>query len=274
MVEGVHFKLDWTSPEALGARALTVNLSDIAAMGGIPTACGVNLAVRDGLDHRFFDRLYAGLRKAARETKVDIIGGNITRDEKLAITIAVLGEARHGAMRRDTARVGDAIFVTGTVGDAALGLRILQGQLAASPADRRYLIARFLTPTARIAAGQKLVRLVPQPAAIDISDGLWQDLGHILKRSGLGAEVAAESIPLSNAYRAVAGNDVRHACTGGDDYELLFCMPRASETQLRRKLGVQVTRIGTIVKGRRATLVAGGRRVTTGLAGWNQLRDG
>jgi thiamine-monophosphate kinase len=131
-----------------------------------------------------------------------------------------------------------------------------------------------LTPTARIAAGQKLVRLVPQPAAIDISDGLWQDLGHILKRSGLGAEVAAESIPLSNAYRAVAGNDVRHACTGGDDYELLFCMPRASETQLRRKLGVQVTRIGTIVKGRRATLVAGGRRVTTGLAGWNQLRDG
>lgn len=274
MVERVHFNLDWTSPDDLGGRALTVNLSDIAAMGGKPTACGVNLAVRDGLDQKFFDRLYAGLCAKAAEAAVDVVGGNITRADQLAITIALLGEARHGAMRRDTARIGDAVYVTGTVGDASLGLRILQNKRRASATNRRYLVGRFLAPTARVVAGQTLVRLRPPPAAIDISDGLWQDLGHILERSSVGAEISADAIPLSSAYRKVVGNDVQLACTGGDDYELLFCMPsRLSEASLSRKLGVQVRRIGTIVKGRRATLIVNGRRIVNGLAGWDQLRN-
>src|SRR5579871_5130334 len=131
MMEDVHFRLEWGTPEKLGAKALAVNLSDIAAMGGEPTACVINLAVRDGLEARFFDRLYAGLRATATLYNTDLVGGNVTRANRLAITIALLGEASRGVMRRDLARAGDDIFVTGTVGDSSAGLAILMGKLTA-----------------------------------------------------------------------------------------------------------------------------------------------
>src|SRR2546428_1250406 len=123
MVEGVHFKLEWGTPQTLGARALAVNLSDIAAMGGVPTACVVNLAVRPGPNIAFFEKLYTGLTEAAAAANVDIVGGNVTRASQLAITLTLLGDARDGILRRDAARPGDGIYVTGTVGDAALGWR-------------------------------------------------------------------------------------------------------------------------------------------------------
>lgn len=294
MVEDVHFKRTWTTPEALGARSLTVNLSDVAAMGGVPTFCVINLAVRPGLDYRFFERLYAGLRQAARAARVDVVGGNVTRANQLAITIALVGEVREGVTRRDAARPGDAIYVTGTLGDAAVGLRILAGAVKARGAARDFLVKRFLTPTARLAAGRGLARLSPVPAAIDVSDGLWQDLGHVIEASGVGAEIAAEAIPLSPAYRAVIGADPKLALSGGDDYELLFCArTKLDDAALSRRLGVPVTRIGRIVKRRGARLFAQGRLVfaapaararrTTApaaagaaaieLAGWDQLRE-
>jgi thiamine-monophosphate kinase len=276
MVDGVHFKLAWGTPELLGARALEVNLSDIAAMGGVATACLVNLAIRPGLDARFFDRLYAGLRKAATAAGVDIVGGNITRADQLAITIALLGELRAGVLLRSSARPGDTIYVTGTVGDAGLGWRILDGRLKASGAARKYLVDRFLRPTARLAAGQKLARMRPAPAAIDLSDGLWQDLGHILECSRVGAEIDAAAIPLSPAYRAVAGDDPESALGTGEDYELLFCArTRLPAAALSRRLGVPVHAIGRIVKGRRAVVLNGqsGRsRPAPRLKGWDQLR--
>ncbi len=274
MVEGVHFRLAWGSPEALGARALTVNLSDVAAMGGRPTACVVNLAIRPGLDARFFDRLYAGLERAAEAARVDIVGGNVTRAEALAITIALVGEARGGVTLRDAARPGDYLYVTGTLGDAALGWRILDGRIKARGAVRRYLIDRFLNPVARLAAGALLARFRPAPAAIDISDGLWQDLGHILERSGVGAEVDAASLPLSPAYRAVAGDDLALALGGGEDYELLFALrAEKSPAELGRRLGVAVSRIGRIVRGRRARLVGADGRAAPAVAGYDQLRE-
>lgn len=276
VVEGVHFKLNWGAPEALGARSLTVNLSDIAAMGGEPTACVVNLAIRPGLDQTFFDRLYRGLRKAAAAAGVDIVGGNITRAEQLAITIALLGETRGGVLLRENARPGDAIYVTGTLGDAALGWRILEGKLPARGAARKFLIDRFLNPVARLAAGRALARMRPAPAAIDLSDGLWQDLGHILERSRVGAEIDPAAIPLSPAYRAVARDDTAFALGGGEDYELLFCMrPRLSDAALSRRLGVTVRRIGRIVRGERALLLGGregARPSVPRLTGWDQLR--
>ncbi len=290
MVEGVHFKLGWGTPEALGARALTVNLSDIAAMGGVPTACVVNLAIRPGLGTRFFDRLYAGLGGAAAAAGVDVVGGNITAADALAITIALLGETGPRVLRRDAARPGDEIFVTGTVGDAALGWRILAGKLPPRGAARKFLIDRFLNPIARLAAGQRLVRMSPAPtarnprsarqkpapAAIDISDGLWQDLGHVLDRSGVGAEIEAPAIPLSPAYRAVKGDDLELALGGGEDYELLFCWPPGnSAAALTRRLGVPVHRIGKIVGGRGATLLGADAALTRAAAragGWDQLR--
>ena len=280
MVEGVHFKIEWTTPEALGARSLTVNLSDIAAMGGRPRAGVINLAIRPGLGLRFFDRLYAGLAKEAAAAKIDIVGGNITRASELAITITVMGEVPDGAMRRDTARAGDEIYVTGTAGDAAAGLRILDGEMRARGRHRAYLVNRYLSPSARLEAGRRLARMLPLPSAIDVSDGLAQDLGHVLERSGVGAEVEAAAIPRSEAYRAVVGDDLALALGGGDDYELLFCLRRGeSAAVLSRRLGVAVSRIGRIVSGRQVRLIgAGGKRqrtlgVTGGVAGWNQLRE-
>lgn len=279
IVEGVHFTLDWSTPEVLGARALSVNLSDIAAMGGVPTACVVNLAIRPGLSGRFFDRLYAGLGAAATAAGVDIVGGNVTSAAALAITITLMGDARGVVLRRDAAQSDDEIFVTGTVGDAALGWRILAGKLVVRAPSRKFLIDRFLQPHPRLTAGQRLARIIPVPAAIDISDGLWQDLGHVLERSGVGAEIEAAAIPLSPAYRAVMGDDLELALGGGEDYELLFCLGEGhSEGALTRRLGVPVRRIGRIVKGCRARLVGGGiskgKIAAPRIGGWDQLRTG
>jgi thiamine-monophosphate kinase len=278
MVENVHFRLEWITPEKLGARALTINLSDIAAMGGRPTVCVVDLAVRSGLGVRFFERMYQGLGAAAARAGVEVVGGNVTRANALAVTIALLGEVRGAALRRCAARPGDTIYVTGTVGDAAAGLRILSGRLRARGAVRKFLVDRFLQPAARVAAGLRLARIKPAPAAIDLSDGLWQDLGHVLERSGVGAEIDAGALPLSAAYRAALGGDPTLALGGGEDYELLFCMraPRAASA-LTRSLGVRVSRIGRVTSSGRAVLTnASGAALRAGapaLAGWDQLRS-
>ncbi|HUO06548.1 MAG TPA: thiamine-phosphate kinase [Candidatus Binataceae bacterium] len=272
MVEGVHFGLRWASPEVLGARALTVNLSDIAAMGGRPTACVVNLAVRKGISLPVIDGLYAGLRRAARESAVDIVGGNITSSRELSLTIALLGEVGSATMRRDTAKVGDEVFVTGTLGDAALGWRILAGKLRVPAGARKHLIARCVRPTARIFAGQRLAATSPTPAAIDVSDGLIQDLRHILERSDVGAEIDAAALPLSAAYHTAVGSDLSYAMNGGEDYELLFCVrPGHSEAGLSRRLRLQVRRIGKIVRGRRLKISGAD---AAALAGWDHLRTG
>lgn len=275
MVEGAHFELEWLSPVQLGARALEVNLSDIAAMGGVAHACVVNLGIRPGLNAAFFERLYLGLGHSARKAGVDVVGGNITQAAQLTITIALLGEVAGQALRRDTARVGDEIFVTGTLGDAALGWRIMAGKVQANRASGKFLASRFLAPQARLAAGQKLSRMQPVPAAIDISDGLLQDLGHILERSGVGAEVDLEAIPRSPHYRAVAGERIDLALGGGEDYELLFCLaPGRSPAELSRRLEVAVHRIGRIVSRKQGLRLRepGGRLVLApGERGWDQL---
>ncbi len=273
LVENVHFDLRWGSPEALGARALAVNLSDIAAMGGRPTACVVNLGVREGIASRMLERIYCGLRAAARAASTDIVGGNITRARELSITIALTGEAGRGVMRRDTARPGDEIYVTGTLGDAALGWRILAGKLKTGKnrVVTKYLTERFIRPKAQLYAGQRLATLRPAPAAIDVSDGLMQDLGHILERSGVGAEIDASRIPISPAYRALMGGDLVHALTGGEDYELIFCVkPGHSESELSRRLHMGVRRIGKIVKGKRLNVIGASAPID---AGWDQLRS-
>jgi len=280
LVEGVHFDLRWTPLDALGGRALTVNLSDIAAMGGRPTACVVNLGVRSGLTAWMLEQIYAGLRTAARGAATDIVGGNITSARQLTITIALLGEAGRSVLRRDAARVRDDIFVTGTLGDADLGWRLLAGKLNARVvarantkkyrAAKNFLVERFLRPSARLDAGARLARIRPAPAAIDLSDGLMQDLGHILERSRVGAEIEASRIPTSPAYREIVGDDLSHALGGGEDYELLFCVrPGHSEAQLTRRLGVAVHRIGKVVPGRRLKLIGAEAKTS----GWDQLRS-
>jgi len=276
MVEGVHFRRPWFRPEALGRKALTVNLSDIAACGGWPLASVVNLAIPATLEPRFIERLYAGLRRAAVAAELDVVGGNITRASALAITVALIGEARRSILRRDTARPGDQIFVTGTVGDAAAGLKILEGRRRARGAARRFLIERFLNPTSRLRAGQRLAAMRPAPAAIDLSDGLWQDLGHLLDASHAGAEIDADAIPLSAAYRAAIGDDPELALGGGEDYELLFCARgRWSPAELSQRLGVAVHRIGRVMRASDGIRLTGGTRRGRAprTAGWDQLRS-
>ncbi len=273
MLEGVHFRLAWGPPEKLGAKSLSVNLSDIAAMGGKPIACVINLAVREGLEARFFDRLYKGIRSVAERYDTDVVGGNVTRADRLAITVALLGEASRGVTRRDLARADDNIFVTGTVGDSSAGLAILSGKVSARGAARKFLVERHLNPTPRIEAGLALAEIKPTPAAIDISDGLLQDLGHIIERSHVGAEIDAATIPVSSAYRAAMGDDLSLALGGGEDYELLFCARSdLSERALAEALGVPVHRIGRITKGSRTVIRGADGTLAPKLRGWDQLR--
>ncbi|HEY2665158.1 MAG TPA: thiamine-phosphate kinase, partial [Candidatus Binataceae bacterium] len=251
---------------------------DVAAMGARPSHCLVNLGVRAGLSDRFLERLYDGLKRAVRDASMDLVGGNVTGTDKLAITVTVVGELTGPALRRDQARVNDEIFVTGTLGDAALGWRILDGSLtAANHRDRTWLVSRCLKPSPRISTGQRLARLKPTPAAIDVSDGLAQDLGHILEKSELGADVEVDSLPLSPAYRSVAGNDRTLALTGGEDYELIFTIrPGFDEAALSERLGVSVGRIGKIVARRGLRILRAGKRARTAqarLRGWDQLRE-
>ncbi len=273
MLEDVHFRLAWGTPEKLGAKSLSVNLSDIAAMGGKPTACVINLAVREGLDARFLDRLYAGIRNVAERYDTDVVGGNVTRADRLAITVALLGEASRSVTRRDLARADDDIFVTGTVGDSSAGLAILSGEVSARGAARKSLVECHLNPTPRIEAGLELAKIKPTPAAIDISDGLLQDLGHILERSRVGAEIDVAAIPVSSAYRAAMGDDLSLALGGGEDYELLFCArPDLSEHALTKALGLPVHRIGRITKGSRTVIRGADGILAPKLRGWDQLR--
>jgi thiamine-monophosphate kinase len=242
-------------------------------MGGVPTICVINLAIRRGLNAAFFDQLYRGLGRAARMAGVAVAGGNITRATELTITVALLGVVETQPMRRDSARPGDKIYVTGSVGDAAVGLRILQNKISAPPSARAYLVKRFLQPTPQVDAARKLARTKPAAAAIDISDGLWQDLGHVLERSSVGARVNSMALPLSKAYRQVCGENYELALNGGDDYELLFCLrPLISEAELSRRLGVRVRCIGEITRGRQALLVnATGEAAVVHNQGWDQL---
>jgi thiamine-monophosphate kinase len=202
---------------------------------------------------------------------VDIVGGNITSARQMAITIALLGDCPPHPLRRDLARVGDEIFVTGTVGDAALGWRLLDGRIRASGHVRHHLVTRYLSPVARLDAGQRLARFKPRIAAIDVSDGLLQDLGHVIERSDVSAQIDAESIPVSKAYNRVMGKDLSLALSGGEDYELLFCLGRGhSEHELSRLLRLPIHRIGRVVRGS-GVRIEGGDAASL-VAGWDQMR--
>ena len=221
---GVHFP-HGTAPEAIGWKALAVNLSDLAAMGATPAWALLALSLPQA-DSAFVDALAAGLALLAAQHGVALVGGDTTRGP-LALTVTALGQVPAGAaLLRGGARVGDAVLVTGTLGDAAAGLALAQGRLSAlAPAVARVLRRRLDYPQPRVAAGIALRGLAS--ACIDLSDGLLADLGHVCTRSGVGAEVDLEALPLSAALQAaLAPADARQlALAGGDDYELCCSVP-------------------------------------------------
>jgi thiamine-monophosphate kinase len=253
LIEDIHFDLSWTDPSQLGRKALAVNLSDIASMGGVPKYFLISLGLPKNLSLSFISSFYRGLRKEAKRFRVELIGGDTSLSKKIVINICLLGEGiKKDLLFRRGARVGDDLFVSGTLGDAALGLRILQEKGKIKGAEG--LIKKHLSPRPRIELGQVIAKHHWATAMIDVSDGLLIDTSHLLQESGVGARVWESRIPLSRLYRKWIGHFSRDpfqlALSGGEDYELLFTAPpELGEriSSLGRSLGIPVTRIGEIL---------------------------
>lgn len=233
IVSGVHFPPD-LPPEFIGYRALAVNLSDMAAMGATPAWCTLSLTL-PAADEDWLESFSRGFLNLAAEQGVALIGGDTTSGP-LTIAVQILGLAPQGAaIRRSGASVGDAIFVSGCVGDAAAGLALIQGRATApNTADLEYLQQRFSRPTPRVALGLALRGIAS--AAIDVSDGLHADLGKLVAASGTGARLDLDALPLSEGLLRTAGpgQALEYALAGGDDYELCFTVPQDKVAQLDR----------------------------------------
>jgi thiamine-monophosphate kinase len=246
LVSGVHF-LPSVTPQALGHKALAVNLSDLAAMGAEPAWAMLALTLPEA-DEAWLEGFAEGFAALAKSYGVSLIGGDTTRGP-LSLTVQVQGFVPEGlALRRSGARLGDVVYVTGCLGDAALGLQMLQS-MTPRVAEVEPLCRRLERPQPRIEAGLALRALAT--SAIDISDGLLADLGHILKASGVGARLLLEQIPLSREFTGwlQKSGDWSPALIGGDDYELCFTAPSEHGSQIDRiasELGLAMSRIGTI----------------------------
>ena len=246
LVEGRHF-LPTVPPERLGHKALAVNLSDLAACGARPMAFTLALAL-PYVDEAFLAGFAKGLLTLADLHGCELIGGDTTRGP-LNICIAVFGEVPAGeALLRSGARPGDALWVSGTLGDARLALEVFRGRVTLDAAAFESTRRAMETPEPRVALGQALRGIAT--SAIDVSDGLLGDLAHVLRRSGVGARVEVDALPQS-AVLAAMPEALRRECglAGGDDYELLFTAPAAAAAAVRaagERCGVAVTRIGTV----------------------------
>ncbi|MBI4495721.1 MAG: thiamine-phosphate kinase [Deltaproteobacteria bacterium] len=254
LIEEVHFDLCWTSPRLLGRKSLSVNVSDLAAMGATPRFALTALALPAKRTGEFLDEFYGGLLEKAAAYQVVLIGGDTSASpERLFIAVTLLGEGKRKALiYRTGARPGDDLYVTGTLGDARLGLLRRQRGEELDSAEGRFLWERHADPIPRLEQGRLLAARGLARAMIDLSDGLYADLGHICRESGVGAVVWAELLPLSPALRALAASpeDSRLlALQGGEDYELLFAAPaaRAGEIEeLGRQWPCGLTRIGRV----------------------------
>jgi len=253
LIEGIHFDRSWIDPYRLGKKALIVNLSDIAAMGGNPKYFLISLGLPKDLSLSFISSFYRGLKEGARKFRVDLIGGDTSLSQKIVINICLLGGGRKkGLLFRRGARVGDDLLVSGTLGDAALGLKILQKKgFIGGP---KGLIEKHLSPCPRIQLGQAIGKHHCATAMIDVSDGLLIDAKHLLEESGVGARIWEERIPLSRLYRQwiriYSKDRYQIALCGGEDYELLFTAPpetRKKISSLALSLGTPITRIGEIL---------------------------
>ena len=268
LVAGRHFLRD-ADPYRLGHKALAVNLSDMAAMGATPRWATLALALPEA-DTRWLAAFSRGFMALARRFGVDLIGGDTTRGP-LNICVQIMGEVPRGAaLRRDGARAGDDVWVSGTLGDAALALAALKRRIRLTPAELAYCAAKLDQPAPRIALGLAL-RGVAR-SAIDISDGLRADLDHILERSGVAAEIELAALPASRILRRYLDRVAARSAllAGGDDYELCFTAPRrARERVVRsgRRAGVALTRIGRI-----QTRVRGAPRLIVRAADGTALR--
>ncbi|MDJ0388203.1 thiamine-phosphate kinase [Roseomonas sp. E05] len=276
MVAGVHFLPD-DPPETIGRKLLRTNLSDLAAMGAAPLGYLMTTALPRGTGEAWLAAFAAGLREDQAEFGLALLGGDtVSTPGPVTLSLTILGHVAPGAaLRRTGAAPGQDIWVSGSIGDGALGLAVLQGEL---PADAEgHLAGRYRLPRPRLALGQALAGLAT--AAMDVSDGLVQDLGHLCRAAGCGARLQAAAVPLSGAAAALLASRpalLPRLLTGGDDYELLFAAPAVAAADIAARAaacGVNVTRIGRFVPGAAAVTVqdAQGMPLHLDRGGWSHF---
>lgn len=283
-VEGIHFRVQTTTPELLGRKALAVNLSDIASMAGAPRYALVSLGLPPTTPVAFVDGLYAGLNAEAAEFGVDIVGGNISGSPpEIFIDVTLLGEVEPGrVLHRSGARPGDRLVITGHPGDSAGGLALLlDPSVRCPPEAAEHLKRAHRAPVPRVAAGQAVGETGLAHAMIDVSDGLAGDLGHVAEASGVGAVLWADRIPISPELREAAaalGRDpLDFALHGGEDYELLIAVAPGGEDRviqaIERAGGVGAAVIGEVVPAERGLSVQlpDGRTLTLRPAGYRHF---
>jgi thiamine-monophosphate kinase len=244
-LEGIHFRREWHPPEVVGHRCLTRGLSDIAAMGGIPVAAFLSLALPRDLRQRWVDQFVKGLLQQADRFHISLAGGDTAQSPGgILADIVVIGSVPEGkAIRRSRARPGDRIYVTGALGAAAAALKLLLPGRKLRPAD----YPRHFYPVPRIDIGRFLREKGLASAMIDLSDGLSTDLGHICEESGAGAEILSDAVPCAEIGKPARKVDLKFALHGGDDYELLFTAPSSKRVPSKIE-GVVITQIGHITR--------------------------
>lgn len=268
MVAGVHFLPD-DSPDLVARKLLRVNLSDLAAKGATPLGYLLTVAAPTATPDGWFELFAAGLAEDQRTFGLHLLGGDMTATPgPLSLSLTILGTVTPGrAVLRKGAEAGQGVFVSGTIGDAALGLDVLQGRLI-DPSG--FLIQRYRLPTPRL--GLPLADFAA--AAMDISDGLVQDLGHLCRLGGAAAEIDSTLVPLSRAARALGPSCLSRCLTGGDDYELLLAVPPSSEDRLAAaRFAIPFTRIGRFVPGPPEVWVLGpdGQPLHFARPGWSHF---
>jgi thiamine-monophosphate kinase len=268
MLEGVHF-LTGDPPDLIARKLLRRNLSDLAAMGAVPSGYLLTTALPSQTDEAWLKSFAEGLRQDQEEFDLKLFGGDSSSaEQKISLTATLIGHvAPGGALRRNGAKAGDEIWITGTIGDAALGLKARRGEIA-DPSG--YLTMRSLVPTPR--TGLSLANIAN--AAIDISDGLIQDLGHICKASGLGAEINIGLVPTSSHAASFGDAMLESRLTDGDDYELLLAVPTENIAAFKQACGsLSTTKIGRFLPGQPCVIVLDdtGAKIQFSKTGWQHF---
>ncbi len=276
-LEGTHFRRDKHPADAVGWKSLARALSDVAAMGGVPRCFLLSLAIPESHTGRWLDAFLNGLRRISSKFNCTLAGGDTTRRREILINVTIVGEIRKSrAVHRSGARAGDILYVTGRLGEAELGLRILRNSKGQVRPDNPFL-KKQLYPEPRLALGQWLAEKGLATSMMDLSDGLSSDLPRLCASSGVGANVESEKLPVvqhSNAGRGPGVDPLQLALHGGDDYELLFTVPWKMAKGLPRSLrGVALTPIGRITERPGVKMLEGNgheRQLVAG--GWDPFR--
>ena len=278
LVQDVHFNLDTISWEELGWKALAVNLSDIAAMGGIPKYALLSLALPGEVEVEDISKFINSMMHLAREFEIAIVGGNVAASPNVVITLTIIGSSKgQNLLKRSTASFGEQIAVTGYLGSSAAGLEMLKGKAISNPKISNFLRRVHFKPMPKVKEGQILIEQGVK-TAIDISDGLVADLDHICESSKVSAKINIKQVPIHPAVIANFPNYQELALCGGEDYELLFTADEATIGRVKQALNCPVTVIGAITKEKlptRVTIVdSKGNIIPYNKGGWEHFKNG